>query len=139
MSCQKYIKNQIQNFPLVTLVGLLSPAVVHLLKIFQHILTAYLSPTWNLWLRTFNVKDTSDFITKIHNLKCIPQNAFLITLDVKTLYSNIPHSDCIKVCDRFMSEGGKSQASRSVISKLINLVLTKNDFQFNGKSYLQGK
>ena len=55
----------------------------------------------------------------------IPQNAFLVTLDVKSLYSNILHSDGIRACDHFMSEGGKSQEARSVISKLINLVLTK--------------
>ena len=30
----------------------------------------------------------------------------------------------IKACDHFMSEGGKSQEARSVISKLVNLVLT---------------
>ena len=36
-----------------------------------------------------------------------------------------------------MSEGGKSHEARSVISKLINLVLTKNNFQFNGENYLQ--
>ena len=83
------------------------------------------------------VKDTSDFITKIHNLKGIPQNAFLVTLDVTSLYSNIPHDDGIKACDHFMTEGGKSQEARSVISELINLVLTKNNFQFNGENYLQ--
>ena len=55
------------------------------------------------------VKDTSDFITKIHDLKGIPQNAFLVTSDVKSLYSNIPYSDGINACDHFMSEGGKSQ------------------------------
>ena len=83
------------------------------------------------------VKDTSDFITKIHNLKGIPENAFLVTLDVTSLYSNIPHDDGIEACDHFMSEGGKSQEARSVISKPINLVLTKNNFQFNGENYLQ--
>ena len=83
------------------------------------------------------VKDTSDFITKIHNLKGIPQNALLVTLDVTSLYSNIPHDDGVKACDHFMTEGGKSQEARSVISKLINLVLTKNNFQFNGENYLQ--
>ena len=62
---------------------------------------------------------------------------FLVTLDVTSLYSNIPHDDGIKACDHFMSEGGKSQEARSVISKLINLVLTKNNFQFNDENYLQ--
>lgn len=83
------------------------------------------------------VKDTSDFITKIHSLKVIPQNAFLVTLDVTSLYSNIPHDDGIKACDHFMSEGSISQEARSTISELINLVLTKNHFQFDGKNYLQ--
>ena len=71
------------------------------------------------------MKDTSDFITKIHKLKEIPQNAFLVTLDVTFLNSNIPHDDDIKACDQFMSEGGKSQEARSVISKRITFVLAK--------------
>ena len=61
----------------------------------------------------------------------------MVTLDVKSLYSNIPHSDGIKACGHFMSEGGKSQEARSVISKLINLLLTKINFKFNGVNYLQ--
>ena len=36
-----------------------------------------------------------------------------------------------------MSEDGKSQEARSVISKLINLVLTNDNFQFNDENYLQ--
>ena len=70
-------------------------------------------------------KDTSDFITKIHNLKEIAQNSCLVTLDITSLYRNNFHNYGIKACDHFMSEGGKSQEARSVISKLINLVLTK--------------
>ena len=58
----------------------------------------------------------SDFITNFLNLKKdIHQNAFLVTLDVKSLHSNIPHSDGIKACDHFMSEDGKSQEVRSII------------------------
>lgn len=83
------------------------------------------------------VKDTSDFITKLHSLKEIPQNAFLVTLDVASLYSNIPHDDGIRACDHFMAEGGKSQETRTAISSLIKLVLTKNNFQFNDVNYLQ--
>ena len=121
--CQIFIKNWIQHFLVVTLVGLLSQAVGHLLKPHMKSLPSY-------------VKDTSDLVTKIHNLIGIPQNAFLVTLDGTSLYSNIPHDDGIKAFDHLMSEMGKSQAG-SVISKLINLVLTKNNFQFNGENYLQ--
>ena len=38
------------------------------------------------------VLDTSDFITKIHNFKGILQNAYLVNLDFKSLYSNTPYS-----------------------------------------------
>ena len=36
-----------------------------------------------------------------------------------------------------MSEDGKSQEARSVISKLINLVLTNDNYQLNDENYLQ--
>ena len=52
-------------------------------------------------------------------------------------YSNIAHDDGIKACDHFMSEGGKSKEARSVVSKLINLVLTNDNFQFNDENSLQ--
>ena len=55
----------------------------------------------------------------------------LVTLDVTSPYSNIPHNDGIKSCDHFMSEGGKPKEARSVISKLINLALTENNMQFD--------
>ena len=87
--------------------------------------------------RNFISKLKRSKVTDYAALKGIPQNAFLVTLNVKSLYSNIPHSDGIKICDHFMSEGGKSQEARSVISKLINPVLTKNNFQFNDENYLQ--
>ena len=61
----------------------------------------------------------------------------MVTLDVKSLHRSIPRSGGIKACHHFMSEGGKSQKARSVISKFINLVLTKNNFQFNNENYLQ--
>ena len=48
MSCKIFIKNWILNFSLVTLVGILSQAVIHLLKIFQHMLTALKKPHMEL-------------------------------------------------------------------------------------------
>ena len=44
-----------EELDLVTFVGLLCQAVVHLLKIFKHMLTAYLSPAWNVCLRTLKI------------------------------------------------------------------------------------
>ena len=36
------------------------------------------------------VKDTTDFITKIEDF-IMPDGAFLFTMDVRSLYTNIPH------------------------------------------------
>ena len=47
------------------------------------------------------IKDTTDFITKIS------KDSFLETLDVSSLYSNIPHSDGIEAYKSFMDNGCK--------------------------------
>ena len=83
------------------------------------------------------IKDTTDFITKIRQLPQLSKDRFLVTLDVSSLYSNIPHSDGIEACKSFMDNGCKRKESIQCISKLIELVLTKNHFQFMSKSLAQ--
>lgn len=49
------------------------------------------------------VKDTTDFITKVENLPC-PESAVLLTVDVVSLYTCIPHSEvCRVVEDKLLS------------------------------------
>ena len=68
----------------------------------------------------------------------LSKGSFLVTLDVSSLYSNIPHKDGIEACLYFMSENGcASRDSVQGISKLIELVLIKNHFQFNDENYIQ--
>ena len=38
------------------------------------------------------VKDTNDFINKINAVKSVPKNSYLITMDVRSLYTNIPNA-----------------------------------------------
>ena len=82
-------------------------------------------------------KDTYDFINKIRQLPQLPKNSYLVTLDVSSLYSNIPHKEGIDACRYFMQGAGKSKTSIKHISDLTDLILTKNHFQFNEKNYLQ--
>ena len=42
------------------------------------------------------VKDTQDFLRKFEKVKDIPQEILLVTLDVKSLYTNIPNNEGIK-------------------------------------------
>ena len=61
-----------------------------------------------------------------------------MTLDVTSLYSNIPHSDGIKAYEHFLNLNPEGRGiSTESVSDLISTVLTKNHFQFNGDNYLQ--
>ena len=82
------------------------------------------------------VKDTSDFIRKIQNVKNISKESFLVTLDVSSLYTNIPHDEGIKTCSETL-RAFKTPAEIQSLSKLLELVLTKNNFQFGDDNYLQ--
>ena len=38
------------------------------------------------------VKDTNDFINKINVVKSVPKSSYLVTMDVRSLYTNIPNA-----------------------------------------------
>ena len=39
------------------------------------------------------VKDTTDFVNKINHIGELPENSYLVTMDVKALYTNIPNDE----------------------------------------------
>ncbi|CAH2283435.1 Hypothetical predicted protein, partial [Pelobates cultripes] len=41
------------------------------------------------------IKDTTDFLNKLSQITDLPVNTILVTMDVESLYSNIPHTDGI--------------------------------------------
>ena len=48
------------------------------------------------------VKDTNDFLNKLQTIGNLPANSLLVTLDVSSLYTNIPHNEGINACDYFL-------------------------------------
>ena len=44
------------------------------------------------------VRDTKGFLSKLHNIKVLPDNAILVTMDVASLYTNIDHDDGATAC-----------------------------------------
>ena len=48
---------------------------------------------------SFYIKDSTDFIKKINNLGKIPESSILVTMDVCSLYTNIPHKESIKAVE----------------------------------------
>ena len=86
------------------------------------------------------IRDTTEFLNKITNLHtAMPPGAILVTMDVKSLYTNIQHNEglaALKIC---LNNRSITYPSTEVILTLMKLILTLNCFNFNGKSYLQIK
>ena len=85
------------------------------------------------------VKDTNDFLNKISNIKAIPDNSLLVSMDVKSLYTNIPNSEGISAVKKSFDNYPKKTIAMKVITTFLALILTLNNFVFNCKNYLQIK
>ena len=79
----------------------------------------------------------NDFLTKLNNVRDIPKEILLVTLDVKPLYTNIPNSEGIKAVREAYDKHPSKTASKKVITTFLSLTLTLNNFIFNCSHYLQ--
>ena len=84
------------------------------------------------------LKDTTDFINFIEQTR-VPENAILVSMDVTSLYTNIPQVEGIEtVCKAYDSYyKGESPISTQYLKRALRLILQENSFQFTGKNYLQ--
>ena len=86
---------------------------------------------------TSDVKDTTDFLNKIKDAsKNLPVNSILVTMDVKSLYTNIPNHEGIDAVRSFLTQSDK-QSQIPVITSFLWTILTLNNFTFNDKHFLQ--
>ena len=84
------------------------------------------------------LKDTTDFINFIEKTK-LPKKAFLVSMDVTSLYTNIPQEEGTDtVCDAYEEfHQGNPPVPTRFLREMLSLILQENAFQFNGKDYLQ--
>ena len=80
------------------------------------------------------IKDTTHFINIMKNIQLDPED-LLVTIDISSLYTNIPHNEGIAAINRMMEETGTDTLLRMFISNLAHQVLMKNFFNFNGQLY----
>ena len=85
------------------------------------------------------VQDTTNFLRKINWINFVPDNSYLVSLDVKSSYTNIPNADGIKSGKTWLEKYSKRTASSKVITPFLLLILTLNNFMFSCRSYLQMK
>ncbi|XP_073404906.1 decapping and exoribonuclease protein isoform X1 [Dendrobates tinctorius] len=83
------------------------------------------------------ILDTGAFLSDIQHLQKVPQEALLVTLDVKDLYTSIPHSDGINSTARLLTSTGMDVDQIHLCIDLLHLVLTSNFFLFQDDFYLQ--
>ena len=83
------------------------------------------------------IKDTNHFLQKLENLGTIPQNAYLITIDVVALYTNIPHREGILAVKEALETRSEKQPLTWVLLRILHLILTKTAFKFNDSFYEQ--
>ena len=85
------------------------------------------------------IQDTTDFLRMLQHQGTLPEGTYLVTLDVSSLYTNIPNIEGISSCEMLL-ERERPQATHPTNKSLIDLltqVLTMNNFDFNESHYLQ--
>ena len=71
-----------------------------------------------------HIKDTTDYLKKIENLT-IPENIKLFTMDVTSLYTNIPHNDGITACRKIWEQRTVQESPTEYLVEMLTLVLRK--------------
>ncbi|XP_033109872.1 uncharacterized protein LOC117111097 [Anneissia japonica] len=103
-----------------TLTGLVSGFVDDVLKTFATSTPSYL-------------QDTTDFLNKLSQFSNLLDNTILVTMDVASLYTNIPHEDGIQAIKNILPDNLLTAAT----TELARFVLAHNYFEFNNSLYKQ--
>ena len=82
------------------------------------------------------IKDTTDYLKTMENLT-IPENTTLVTLDVTSLYTNIPHDDGIAACRKIWEQRTVQEPPTECLVEMLTLVLKNNNFTFDVNNYLR--
>jgi len=107
--------------------------------------TEYISEFVDYWLQPHMqslpsyIKDTTQLINELKKLH-VNASDWLVCIDVKSLYSNIPHKEGIKACYQALllgEEKNPQQPPAEVLTELLEVVLKNNTFEFNDKQYKQ--
>ena len=70
-------------------------------------------------------------------MNCPPTLLILVTLDVSSLYTNIPTNEGIEVCRRALNHRSAKPIPTETICDFIRMILTMNNFVFNDEHFLQ--
>ena len=85
------------------------------------------------------LKDTPDFIRKIEklNVKGLPKNTLIVTMDVSGLFTNIPKEEGLESARATLDEREKQDIPSGYIVRLLEVILENNIFEFNQENFTQ--
>ena len=97
----------------------------------------FLQPTVKL-LPSY-VQDTTHFLKKLLRLDRLPPDSLIVTIDVSSLYTNIPNAQGIEAAKLALLASGQHNRKPSIMNlcTLLEKVLTMNNFSFAGRQFLQ--
>ncbi|KAL5517448.1 hypothetical protein EMCRGX_G002992 [Ephydatia muelleri] len=82
------------------------------------------------------IRDSADLLNKIKNLQVSPR-AILASLDVVSLYTNIPHEEGISSVHKATLDSESPRVEAATLAELTKIVLKNNDLEFAGEIFLQ--
>lgn len=82
------------------------------------------------------LRDSYDFVQRVRGL-VIPTGAFLVTGDITALYTNMHIDRIISTIKELFAASPDPCRPDDILLELLHFTLTHNDFQFNGRSFLQ--
>jgi UDP-N-acetylglucosamine transferase subunit ALG13 len=82
------------------------------------------------------LKNSEELLAALKNVK-ISEKTILFSLDVRSLYTNIPLAKGMEIIKRFFEKHPEPRRPDKHLLKLLQLTLFKNEFAFNGKYYTQ--
>ena len=83
-----------------------------------------------------HIKDTNHFLTELEKIPTSQsKESHLVTLDVRSLYTNIPNEEGINVIKNLLHRTRNKLTT--VITAFLWLILTLNNFTFNAENFLQ--
>ena len=86
------------------------------------------------------LQDTPDFlrtIEKVNDENVLPNNTILVTVDVTGLFTNIPQDEGLDSVFEALEERDNKNIPSGYITRLLEIVLKNNIFEFNNELYIQ--
>ena len=84
------------------------------------------------------IKDTWHFLSKLRKLQ-LPPNTILVTMDVESLYTNIPLKEGLNLCKKALNQRNlqEQKVKTNDLIRLLEIQAYNNDFLFGQETFLQ--